>query len=183
MLTFLDPALRLGPEAERTRYLTHENTPDDPGYRAFLDRLAAPLIARLAPGAAGLDYGSGPGPTLSVMLAEAGHPTRLWDPFFAPDRTVLVRQWDFVTCTETAEHFFEPGEEFDTLHRLLRPGGILAVMTRPLVDDDAFRGWWYRRDPTHVAFYRPETFVWIERRWAWDLEQVAPTVFLFRRHI
>lgn len=181
LLTFLHPAQRLSHEAEHARYLTHRNDPDDPGYRAFLDRVATPLGERLAPGAEGLDYGSGPGPTLSVMLAERGFPTADFDPFFAADPAPLQRKWDFVTCTETAEHFFHPGAEFARLHQLLRPGGLLAVMTRPLDDDAGFAEWWYRRDPTHVAFYRPETFRWIEGRWPWTLESPAPTVFLFRR--
>ncbi|HSM04200.1 MAG TPA: hypothetical protein VK858_06250, partial [Longimicrobiales bacterium] len=80
-LIFLDPAQRLGPGEERARYETHRNDPRDPDYRTFLDRLLVPLLERLAPGARGLDYGSGPGPTLSRMLTEAGHPTVDYDPF------------------------------------------------------------------------------------------------------
>jgi len=44
----------------------------DPRYRRFLARLAEPLIAHLPKGARGLDFGCGPGPTLSLMLREAG---------------------------------------------------------------------------------------------------------------
>lgn len=182
-LTFVDPAERLAPEAERARYATHDNDPADPGYRRFLNRLAEPLVTRLSPGAEGLDYGSGPGPTLSVMLGEQGFPTANWDPFFAPDSTVLERRWDFVTCTETAEHFFEPAAEFHRLHDLLRPGGILAVMTQPLLDDTDFGTWWYARDPTHVSFYHEETFAWIAERWGWTLERPASSVAFFRSEV
>lgn len=181
LLTLLDPRDRLSVDEERARYATHENDPADPRYRAFLDRVAVPLVERLPPGAEGLDYGSGPGPTLSIMLAERGFPTAIWDPFFAPDPAPLARRWHFVTCTETVEHFFEPAREFERFAGLLRPGGLLAVMTQPLTDDDAFADWWYIRDPTHVAFYRPETFAWIASRWEWSLEQVAPSVVLFQR--
>lgn len=181
LATVLDPRDRLAADEERARYATHENDPADARYRAFLDRLGQPLVDRLPAGAEGLDYGSGPGPTLSVMLAERGFPTDIWDPFFAPDPAPLERTWDFVTCTETVEHFFEPGFEFERLFQLLRPGGILAVMTQPLLDDTDFADWWYVRDPTHVTFFRPETFAWIESHWDWTLEQAAPSVFLFRR--
>lgn len=179
-LVFIDPSGRLDADRERERYETHENDPDDPRYRAFLDRLAVPLVERLEPGARGLDYGSGPGPTLSVMLGERGFPTDVYDPFFAPDTKVLDATYDFVTCTETAEHFFEPGREFERFADLLRPGGWLGLMTGLLTEDIDFETWWYVRDPTHVAFYAPETLRWIAAHFAWDLETPAQNVALFR---
>jgi len=160
-LVHLDPAQRLDAAAERAHYTTHRNDPSDAGYRSFLSRVATPLFELLEPGAAGLDYGSGPGPTLSVLLAEKGFSVALYDPFFAPDPAPLDRTYDFVTCTETAEHFFAPSLEFARLRRLLRPGGWLALMTEVLRDDTPLDGWWYLRDPTHVSFYRPETFEWL----------------------
>lgn len=180
-LTFLHPDHRLPPGQERARYEEHENDPADPRYRAFLDRLAGPLAARLAPGMEGLDYGSGPGPTLSRMLEERGFPMEIWDPFFAPDPAPLERRYDFVTCTETAEHFFEPGEELRRLDGLLRRPGWLALMTRVLEDDEGFSEWWYVRDPTHVSFYRPETLEWIALARGWSLERPRTHVALFRK--
>ncbi len=179
-LTFTHPADRLSMVEERARYETHENDPADPGYRAFLDRVAAPLVERLTPGMVGLDYGSGPGPTLSVMLEERGFPTALYDPFFAADRSVLTRAYDFLTCTETVEHFFYPAHEFAHFDALLKRPGWLAVMTQVLYDDAGFADWWYVRDPTHVAFYRPETLAWIAGRWGWELEMAGETVAIFR---
>jgi 2-polyprenyl-3-methyl-5-hydroxy-6-metoxy-1,4-benzoquinol methylase len=165
---------------ERARYETHENDPADPGYRAFLDRLATPLVDRLAPGMQGLDVGSGPGPTLSIMLGERGFPTAIWDPFFAPDPAPLARTWDFVTCTETVEHFHDPARDWARLFTLVRPGGWLAVMTEPL-GDEPLETWWYARDPTHVALHRTETLEWIAARWGAALERPSRTVALFRR--
>lgn len=179
-LVFLDPACRLDGSEERARYETHENDPADPRYRAFLDRLALPLAQKLRPGAKGLDYGSGPGPTLSVMLEERGFDMSVYDPFFAPDARVLGETYDFVTCTETAEHFFEPGAEFDGFGRMLRPGGWLGVMTGLLTDDVVFEDWWYVRDPTHVCFYTPDTLRWIAGRHGWRLVTPAPNVALFQ---
>jgi len=52
--TFLDPACRPDPGAERAHYLTHDNRVDDPAYRAFLSRLATPhraMVARSCPAA------------------------------------------------------------------------------------------------------------------------------------
>lgn len=175
------PGHRPNPEAERQHYGTHRNDPDDPGYRSFLDRLASPLTARLPAGARGLDYGSGPGPALAAMLEERGFATRIYDPFFAPDPEALEGRYHFITCTETAEHFFAPGAEFQRLDRLLHPGGWLGVMTEMLVDDAAFPKWRYARDPTHVCFYRPRTMEWIAARHGWMLEIPRPNVALFQK--
>ena len=106
--TFLHPAQRPAADVECAEYRLHRNDPGDPGYRRFLARLVDPLRARLAPAAQGLDYGCGPGPALAAMLREAGHPMRVWDPFFAPDPDALTRRYDFVTCTEVVEHFHAP---------------------------------------------------------------------------
>lgn len=179
-LTFREPSQRPTPEEERERYEEHRNDLADPGYRAHLDRLVAPLVARLEPGARGLDYGSGPTPALSQMLREAGFPTVDYDPFFAPDAAVLSHTYDFVTCVETAEHFFDPASEFERLDGLLVPGGLLGVMTT-LRTDRPFAEWWYVRDVTHVCFYRARTMQWIGELFGWDVRMPADNVVLFRK--
>lgn len=168
-------------EAELAHYGLHQNDPSDPHYRRFLDRLAAPLAKWLSPGACGLDYGSGPGPTLSVMLAERGFPTTIYDPFFAPDGSVLETTYDFITCSETAEHFFAPGEEFVRLDGLLRPGGLLGIMTGIREPGRDFATWHYVRDPTHVCFYSVETLHWLARRHGWSLQLPGRNVAIFRK--
>lgn len=180
-LVWQHPDQRLDSAAERQHYDTHENSPDDPGYRAFLNRLAEPLMQRLQPGARGLDYGSGPGPTLSVMLEECGFPTRLYDPFFAPDTSVLRDCYDFVACTETAEHFHAPGREFRRLDALLKPGGLLGLMTGIRLPHHDFETWHYVRDPTHVSFYSPQTLAWIAAHHGWELELPSRDVAIFRK--
>jgi hypothetical protein len=180
-LVFVAPEDRPDREAERRHYLTHENAPDDPRYRAFLDRLAGPPAERLPAGASGLDYGCGPGPALAAMLEDRGFRMRLWDPFFAPDPSVLRADYDFVTCTETAEHFHAPAEEFDRLDALVKPGGWLGLMTETRRPDRPLAAWRYARDPTHVALYDQRTLEWIaaDRRWAMDSPRAG--VFLFRK--
>ncbi|MGJ7462505.1 methyltransferase domain-containing protein [Halomonas sp. MA07-2] len=160
-LVYVPPAFRLGREEERAVYDQHENSPDDPGYRRFLSRLADPLCEQLAPGARGLDFGAGPGPTLSVMFEEAGHPMAIYDPFYAPDESVLKREYDFITATEVVEHLFQPGRELARLVALLRLGGWLGLMTKRVTDREAFTRWHYILDPTHVAFFSEATFQWL----------------------
>lgn len=178
---FLDPAHHPAPDAERAHYLHHENEVDDPRYRRFLSKLADPLIAQLRPGARGLDYGCGPGPALAAMLREAGHDVAFFDPFFAPDPAPLEHTYDFVTCTEVAEHFHRPAAEFARLRALVRPGGWLAVMTCFQTDDARFAGWQYRKDPTHVVFYREATFRFLADEWGWTCDVPVKDVVLMQR--
>lgn len=178
-LTFLAPEQRLEAEAELAEYQLHQNDPEDAGYRKFLSRLTKHLTPRLSPGAEGLDYGSGPGPTLSMMLEEVGFTMEIYDPFFAPNTAALDRRYDFITCTETIEHFHYPAKEFQRLDRLLRPGGWLGVMTEIQTLDERFTTWWYLRDPTHVCFYKRETMAWIATRFAWEVVHPRQNVTLF----
>lgn len=180
-LTFLDPAQRPSREIERATYDQHRNDPADPRYRAFLNRLVEPLRSHLEPGMVGLDFGCGPGPTVSAMLA--GHGIRVvdYDPFYRPSPGALEQRYDFVTCTEVVEHLHAPGRELATIDRLLKPGGWLGVMTEMLEDDAGFATWWYRRDPTHVAFFRRETMAWIAARFGWQASFPARTVTLFHK--
>ncbi|MDT8448840.1 MAG: class I SAM-dependent methyltransferase [Wenzhouxiangellaceae bacterium] len=179
--TFLDPAQCPDPAAERREYDRHRNEPDDPGYRQFLARLTGPMLERLHPGRQGLDFGCGPGPALAAMLAEAGHEMELWDPIYAPDPAVLERTYDFITCTEVVEHMHHPATEFRRLNTLLRPGGLLGVMTQFQTDDARFATWHYRRDPTHVVFYRKSTLEFIAARMGWRCQFPGHNVAIFTK--
>lgn len=182
LLIFTDPAHRLSAEEELERYEQHENDPSDPDYREFLSQAFDPLNEKLSPGRYGLDFGSGPGPTLSVMLEEAGHSVDLYDIFYAKNREVFDKKYDFITTTETAEHLYDPRFEFERLWECLKPGGWLAVMTRLAPsepDPDRFLNWHYKNDDTHVVFYACETFKWMGRYWGTEPEFNPGDVILF----
>lgn len=181
MATFMDAAFLPGREEEWKRYEQHENDPDDPGYRRFLSRAAAPLIRRLQSGQKGLDFGCGPAPAMARLMEEAGHAVSLYDPFFFPDQTGLNRCYDFVTCTEVVEHFHRPREAFLQLDGLVRPGGYLAVTTCFQTDDEKFLHWHYRRDSTHVVFYRERTFHVLARQMGWRWEIPEKDVVLMQK--
>ncbi|WP_010629363.1 class I SAM-dependent methyltransferase [Halomonas sp. KM-1] len=180
-LAFVPPEQRLSPEQERAVYDQHENRPDDPGYRRFLSRLFEPLQHRLAPGASGLDFGAGPGPTLSLMLEEAGHPMAIYDPFYAPDTAVLQRRYDFITATEVVEHLFAPGLELARLAALLPAGGWLGLMTKRVTDEVAFARWHYILDPTHVCFFSETSFEWLAEHLDMSVEFPAADVALLQK--
>lgn len=178
---FLDPAQRPSPEEELAYYRLHENDPGDAGYRRFLAKLAEPLLQRLGTARRGLDYGCGPGSALAAMMREAGHEVALYDPFFHRDPSRLRSTYDFITCTEAAEHFHRPADEFDRLDAMLRPGSWLAMMTCFQTDDARFAGWQYRQDPTHVVFYREATFRRISALRGWTCEIPVKDVVLMRK--
>lgn len=179
--TFLSPAQLPGLIEEKREYDKHRNDIDDPGYRRFLARLADPLLPRLAPESEGLDYGCGPGPALAPMLEAAGHRVRLYDPIYQPGGAALERSYDFITCTEVVEHMHRPADEFRRLDALLRPGGLLGVMTMFQTDDARFADWHYRRDPTHVVFYRESTLAFIADRMGWTMEIPRGNVAIFQK--
>lgn len=178
-LIFLHPGGRLTPLGEVMRYLEHENDRTDPEYIRFLRRLGDPLCVRVPAGARGLDFGCGPVPALGEWLTRQDRDTVSYDPLFHPDETLLEGRYDFVTCSEVVEHAHHPRTLFDVLARLLRSGGVLGIMTRFHGVEAPFATWWYRRDPTHVAFYSETTMRWIAAHRGWKLELPVPNVALF----
>ncbi len=164
-LIFVPPEFHLSDAEEKAQYDLHQNRPEDPGYRQFLARLADPLLARLSKHSRGLDFGCGPGPTLHLMLKDAGHSMALYDKFYVPNQTSLTNHYDFITATEVVEHLAAPGEVLDMLWKLLNPLGMLALMTKRVTDTEAFARWHYKNDPTHIAFFSQATFIWLAEQW------------------
>ncbi len=180
-LVFVPPQYFLSLEEEKKYYDLHHNNPQDDNYRKFLGRLAEPLLAQLPPGARGLDFGSGPGPTLSRMLTSAGFPTAIFDPFYCANSQVWNHRYDFITASEVVEHLRRPQYELNRLWSLLRAGGIFGVMTKRVIDRQAFSNWHYKNDPTHVSFFCESTFRWLAKSWSADLQIIGPDVVLIHK--
>lgn len=180
-LVFVAPHQLPTPDAEEAHYQLHENSPEDAAYRHFLSRLLDPLSTELAPTSTGLDFGCGPGPTVSVMLEEQGHSVRVYDPFFFPDRTCLELTYDFITATEVFEHLHHPGQALDALWKQLRPRGFLGVMTKRRAEPERFAGWHYRSDPTHVCFFAEQTLRWLAGHWGADVTFPESDVTIFEK--
>lgn len=180
-LIFVPSRFHLSEEEEKKRYDLHENNPDDPRYREFLNRLAGPLAARLPKGAKGIDFGSGPGPALSIMFSELGFSMKNFDPFYANDPEVLEGVYDFLACSEAMEHFSDPKREWELFMRMVRKGGFIGVMTDLLKEGADFPSWRYKREPTHVCFYSKKTFQWLAERYELKLDFFGTSVALFQR--
>jgi len=180
-LTFVSPNYFLSAEEEKARYDTHENSPDDPGYRNFLSRLFDPLHPLLAQGSCGLDFGSGPGPTLSLMFEEHGYAMSLYDVFYAKHHEALHQTYDFITATEVLEHLHCPGQDLNRLWDCLNPGGYLGIMTKLAPTKEHFANWYYKKDPTHVSFFSRSTFEWLAVRWQATITIIGDDVVIFRK--
>jgi SAM-dependent methyltransferase len=180
-LVFVPREYYLDRLAERAEYDKHQNDVDDPGYRRFLSRLAIPVLERLMPASQGLDFGCGPGPALAQMFSEAGHSVALYDVYYEPDERVLQREYDFICATEVVEHLHHPLEVLSRLWDQLLPGGHLGIMTKMVRDQQAFQGWHYKNDPTHVCFFSRDTWRWWAIESGAKLEFFGDDVVLFEK--
>lgn len=156
-----DKKYYLDPEAEKARYLTHNNDVNDIGYQNFTSPITNFVLDHFSPEHMGLDFGSGTGPVISSMLSKEGYHIVQYDPFFAPDRSVLNTFYDYIVSCEVFEHFYNPKKEIDDLVSMLKTGGVLLIMTLLYHDQINFDNWVYRNDPTHVFIYTKETIEYI----------------------
>ena len=154
-LVFVPKTFHLSEQEEKQRYDLHKNDPTDPGYRTFLSRICNPLKARLPKRAHGLDFGCGPGPTLSLMFQAHGYTVDIYDKFYAHNPEVFQRKYDFVTATEVVEHLKNPQHELQRLYHIIEPGGILGIMTKLVIDKSAFEKLALQKRPnTHLFFFK-----------------------------
>lgn len=181
-LVFAHPDSHLTREEEYQRYEQHENDLEDRGYRTFLQKMSEPMLQRIPPGSHGLDFGSGPGPLLKRIFEEQGHRISIYDPFFAQDESVLNTKYDFITATEVAEHLHHPLRELDRLWSILKPQGLLGLMTSMRVPGLDFKRWHYHRDPTHVVFFAPETMIWLAEHWRAHVDIMNDSVVVFQKN-
>lgn len=180
-VVYVPPQFHLSAIEEKAEYDLHQNNPHDQGYRKFLDRILQPVLQNISPNSFGLDFGCGPGPTLSEMFQEQGHRVRLYDIYYYPSKSALMDQYDFITASEVVEHLSRPWEVFAQLWQLLRVEGVLAIMTKRVMGQEAFRSWHYKNDQTHIVFYSEATVRWLARKLGADLEIAGPDVFLLKK--
>jgi hypothetical protein len=115
------------------------------------------------------------------MFTDAGFDMAIYDPFYAPDRSVLQNHYDFISCSEVVEHFHSPGRELLFLWQLLAAEGWLGIMTKLVIDQQAFARWHYKNDPTHVAFFSRETFRFLANMLGAGLEFLDRDVNLLQK--
>ena len=180
---FVPKVYHLSKTDEKLRYDTHNNDPYDDRYRAFLSQLLKPLLERIPEKSSGLDFGSGPGPTLSLMLEEYGHTMELYDKFYADNDSVFDKKYDFITATEVLEHLSEPMEVISRLSGILNNQGYLAVMTQILTSQIDFSSWYYKNDPSHIGFFTKKSLNFVASYLNIEVSFVSERVVFFKKNI
>ncbi|MBU3916054.1 class I SAM-dependent methyltransferase [bacterium] len=179
-LVFVPDKFHLSPDKEKERYDLHNNDPEDEGYKNFLNRLILPLIPYLKKGDKGIDFGSGPTPSISILMKKRGFSVTNYDPFYSNKKDVLNQTYDFLTCVETVEHFHHPQKEWKRMIGMVKPGKWIGVMTQLLTDEIDFRDWYYNKDVTHVCFYSKATFEWLALKHGFKINYMSNSVLLFQ---
>lgn len=154
----LDARYYLTLEQEHSLYNNHHNSLENEGYvkmfEDFLDFFWDDLTCKENV----LDFGSGPTPVLSQLLAKRNVHVDYYDKFYQPLKCFEHQTYDLITSTEVFEHLDDPKTTLKLLADHLNPKGMIGLMTLFHSDDEAhFLKWWYRRDPTHITFYTPKT--------------------------
>jgi SAM-dependent methyltransferase len=152
--------------AQKARYDLHENREDDPDYRAYFARFLDWVFDRIQVRGRALDFGSGASALLAKMLTESGFDAAdRYDPIYHPDSAFMSQRYDLIVSVEVFEHLSDPIGTLELLTKRLHPGGHIAIRTEfAPTSDEAFIGWYYRLDPTHITFFTPETFAYMAQR-------------------
>lgn len=159
-LVFCDPGQLPCFAEERSRYELHENSIQNTGYVSFLNRAIVPAIDFINSSMNGLDFGCGPGPTISELLKQRNIHCINYDPIFFP----IIPEYgkfDFIFATECFEHFHYPAKEIDHIMKILKNKGFLIIMTELTDTILDLKKWYYIKDSTHVSLYSQKTFSYI----------------------
>ena len=181
LLVFVPEHYHLSEESEKSEYDKHDNQVDDFHYRKFLSRLVNPLSKRLGKSAIGLDFGCGDGPALIAMMQEQGFTMKGFDIYYRNTPEVFNNRYDFVTLTEVVEHLAQPMQVLQRIWLLLNDHGKLGIMTKLVIDKDAFSRWHYKNDPTHIIFFSTETMNFLATTLHASLERVATDAFILTK--
>jgi len=184
-LIILDKEFYLSTEAEKERYLLHENSTDNKGYLSYLNNIITNSITPfLKPGNRILDFGCGPEKTWSELLKNNGYDVSTYDPHFDNNSEWLNLTFDAITAIEVFEHMSSPAKELEVINSCLNKGSFLILRTMLHNKNwNHFLKWWYKDDPTHITFYSETTINYICNRWNYELLQIKDQCEIVLRKI
>jgi len=157
---FKDEEKIVSNERELKQYLQHNNSEESPGYKEMFEDFISKCVTPYKKNIKNvLEFGCGPGPVLAKMLENESLKVDRYDKFFYPDTVYESKTYDLITSTEVIEHIKDPMNTMKLFNRHLVKNGYLSLMTQFHSNSRTdFLKWWYRRDPTHISFYRPKSF-------------------------
>jgi len=157
---YLDDKFIVDKESEKSQYDMHENSFESAGYvKMFEDFIEKAILPYEKDINNSLEFGCGSGPVLAELLRRKGLSVDIYDLYFYPKKVYEGKTYDLITSTEVFEHLRNPIEVLKLLVEHTNDKGYIVLMTKfPPKDDKEFLAWWYRRDPTHISFFTPESF-------------------------
>ncbi len=165
---------------EKQRYDIHNNDVHDVGYQKSVFPIVSSVTENHTKAHKGLDFGSGSGPVVTMLLRNQGFNVQTFDPFYDPNPLALKQKYDYIICSEVMEHFYIPAKEFKLLHSLLKTNGMLYCKTNLYDETTNFDTWWYKNDPTHVFFYTEKTIHWIKKKYNFREASITKNVITFK---
>ena len=182
-LVYVKPEFLPTKDVELSEYQLHQNSFDDEGYKQFLQRLLTPLInsIQISTTTSAIDFGCGPSPVLATLMAQHDISVSIYDPFFFPNKDALKQGYNIIVCTEAIEHFHTPHKEWQMWQNMLKPSGIIAIMTKRVINRERFAQWHYKNDPTHVSFFSEATFQFLAERDGYKVEFPTNDVVLMKK--
>ena len=97
-------------------------------------------------------------------------------------REYSKKKYDFITATEVFEHLRNPIETIELLWQRLKPGGIFGIMTKLVIDKEAFSTWHYITDRTHICFFSVKTFKWLANKLEAKIEFIGNDVIILYKN-
>ena len=177
----MDDQYHLSAEQEKAIYEAHVNDVSDIRYQKFTLPITQFVLNNFLPKHKGLDFGSGTGPVISSELTKKDYHISQYDPFFAPNPSLLHKKYDYIVSCEVFEHLYQPKSEIDRLVSLLNDEGCILIMTILYHDEIDFKTWSYKKDPTHVFIYRKETIAYIAKEKGLKIEEMTERFIALRK--
>jgi SAM-dependent methyltransferase len=88
--------------------------------------------------------------------------------------------FDCITMFDVLEHVTQPGDLIKTCHRILRPGGCLAIVTPNTESLTArvMRRYWTHYKLEHIHYYSPQGLSSLVEPWGFERIAIGPAVKL-----
>lgn len=170
---FLEKSCLPDADTEVQRYLQHNNDVNDARYQNFVSPIVNRVLKKFSTNHHGLDFGAGTGPVIAKLLKDKDYKIEVYDPFFHNNPSLLNNKYDYIACCEVVEHFHNPKKEFELLKKLLKPRGLILIMTSLYNPEIDFKTWYYKDDPTHVFIYQKETFDYIKKHFGFEIKEIV----------
>lgn len=176
---YMNDACFLEDEDERSRYLNHQNDPEEIRYAQYLNQILDTIKPFIDQSMIGLDYGTGPTVSLARVLTQQGYQCDYYDKYFFPK--INQNQYDYLILCEVIEHFKHLSTELNNLKNLVTYSKCIFIKTQMCLDKEFFKNWYYPRDPTHVIFFTEKSMDILAKKLEMNLVKLSKNIFMLSK--